>query len=83
MAVTSKKYFNNVHASPDGRLALSVNPAIPELQVSGYQYWLLDLETLEIERTAFSDSSQGRIATGWPTVFGLQRGTYAIYRFRD
>ncbi len=81
--VVLKSYFNNVHASPDGRLAFSVKPASPVLQSSGYQYSLLDVETLEVESVGFSDHSHGLRATGWQTVFGVQRGTYAIYRFQD
>ena len=78
--VVLKSYFGNVHASPDGRLAFSINPAMPVFQESGFQYWLLDIETLEVEGAMFSDPSQGIRATGWPTVYGVQRGTYAIYR---
>ena len=80
---TIKSYFSNVHASPDGRLAFSINPATPVLQASGFQYWLLDIETLEVESAMFSDPSQGMRATGWPTVFGVQRRHYAIYRLQD
>ena len=78
-----KSYFSNVHTSPDERLALSINPAGPVLRVSGYQYWLVDIGTLEVESTMFSDPSQGMRATGWPTVFGVQRQSYAIYRLQD
>lgn len=80
VAVALKSYFSNAHTSPDGRLAFSINPATPILQASGFQYWLLDIETLEIESAMFSDPSHGIRATGWPTVFGVQRGSYAIYR---
>lgn len=83
VSVVFKRYFDNVHSSPDGRLAFSTNPAIPLLQTSGYQYWLLDIETLEIESAMYSDPSQGMRATGWPTVFGVQRRSYAIYRLQD
>lgn len=58
-------------------------PALPILQASGYQYWLLDIHTLEIESALFSDPGHGMIATGWPTVFGVERRSYAIYRLKD
>lgn len=83
VAIVFKEYASNVHASPDGRLAFSMSPPIPVLRAAGYQYWLLDIETLEIERASFADPSQARIATGWPTVFGVQRESYAIYRLQD
>ena len=83
VSVVFKSYFDNPHASPDGRLALSVNPAAPELRESGYQYWLLDVDTLEIESVMFGDPTLGTTATGWPTVFAAQRESYAIYRLQD
>lgn len=83
VAVVLKRYFNNVHASPDGRLAFSMNPPIPVLRATGYQYWLMDVETLAIERAKFADPHQGRLATGWPTVFGIHRESHAIYRLQD
>ena len=83
VSVVLKNYFSNVHTSPDERLAFSMNPAMPVLQASGYQYWLLDIGTLEIESAMFADPSQARIATGWPTVFGIHRESHAIYRLHD
>ena len=80
VAIALKRYFSNAHTSPDGRLAFSINPATPILQASGFQYWLLDIETLEVESAMFSDPADGMRATGWPTVFGVQRESYAIYR---
>ena len=82
VAIVLRSYFQNVHASPDGRLAFSINPALPVLRASGFQYWLLDIESLDIESATFSDPSHGMRATGWPTVFGVQRESYAIYRLQ-
>lgn len=82
VAVVHRNYFSNVHTSPDERLAFSMNPAIPVLRAPGFQYWLLDIESLDIESATFSDPSHGMRATGWPTVFGVQRESYAIYRLQ-
>ncbi|WP_420635580.1 hypothetical protein [Candidatus Palauibacter sp.] len=80
VVVAFKRYLTNVHALADGRVAFSVNPARPIYSRTGYQYWLVDLETFEVETIMFTNPAQGRLATGWPTVYAVNRDDYGIYR---
>ncbi|WP_425152661.1 hypothetical protein [Candidatus Palauibacter sp.] len=61
-------------------MAFSVNPARPIYSRTGYQYWLVDLETFNVETIMFTNPAQGRLATGWPTVYAVNRDDYGIYR---